>query len=182
MQVKKMLDLVTRVGRNPNWDDIFELYSDEETLMASNLIHAALSLLVGGEAMTPVGEGWLARKKIVSRFDPKTPAKALLAVMAATQPKKVRDIRDLPSAIEDWKLKVKILKEEQNADIDEKIKIAWLTSMLPSDIQDYVFQHADKDDLAEIRDKGRDVGREPGFFVKARAYGGGPGRMGREKK
>ena len=101
----------------------------------------------------PVGEGWLAWNKIVSRFDPKTPAKALLAMMAATQPKKVRDIRDLPSAIEDWESKVKILKEEHNADIDEKIKIALLTSMLPSDIQDYVFQQADKDDFAEIRDK-----------------------------
>ena len=61
----------------------------------------------------PVGEGWLARNKIVSRFDPKTPAKTLLAMMAATHPKKVRDIRDLPSAIEDWESKVKILKEEQ---------------------------------------------------------------------
>ena len=78
---KKMVDLVIRAGRNP----IFELYSDEEILTASN--HAALFLLVGGEAMAivrgvPVGEGWLAWNKIVSRFDPKTPAKALLAVMA----------------------------------------------------------------------------------------------------
>ena len=88
-----------------------------------------------------------------SRFDPKTPAQALLAMLAATQPKKVRDIRDLPSAIEDWESKVKILKEEHNADVDEKIKIALLTSLLPSDIQDYVFQQADKDDFAEIRDK-----------------------------
>ena len=45
-QVKKMLDLVTRAGRDPNWDDIFELYSDEEILTASNQIYAALSLLV----------------------------------------------------------------------------------------------------------------------------------------
>ena len=157
-QVKKMLDLVTRAGRNPNWDDIFELYSDEEILTASNQICAALSLLVGGETMTmvrgvPVGEGWLAWNKIVSQFDPETPAKELLALMAETQSKQVRDISDLPSAIEHWESKVKILKEEHNADIDEKIKIALLTSMLPSDIQDYVFQQTDKDDFAEIRDK-----------------------------
>ena len=143
-QLKKMMDLVTRAGRNPNWDDIFEDNSDEEILTASNQIYSALCLLVGGEAMTivrgvPVGEGWLAWNKIVSRLDPKTPAKALLSMMAATQPKKVRDIRDLPSAIEDWESKVKIWKEEHNADIDEKIKVALLTSMLPSDIQDYVF-------------------------------------------
>ena len=48
---------------------------------------------------------------------------------------------------------MKILKEEHNADIDEKIKIALLTSMMPSEIQDYVFQQADKDDYAKIRDK-----------------------------
>ena len=48
---------------------------------------------------------------------------------------------------------MKILKEEHNADIDEKIKIALLTSILPSNIQDHVFQQADKDDFAEIRDK-----------------------------
>ena len=99
-QVKKMLGFVARAGRNPNWDDIFVLYTDEEILTASNQIYAAPSLLVGGKAMTivrrvPVGEGWLAWNKIVSRFDPKTPANALLAMMA-TQPKKVRDIRDLP--------------------------------------------------------------------------------------
>ena len=47
---------------------------------------------------------------------------------------------------------MKILKEEHNADIDEKIKVAFLTSTLPSDIQDCVFQQADKDDFAEIRD------------------------------
>ena len=35
-KLKKMLDLVTRAGRNPDWDDIFELYSDEEILTASN--------------------------------------------------------------------------------------------------------------------------------------------------
>ena len=31
-QVKKMLDFVTRASRNPNWDDIFELYSDRGDL------------------------------------------------------------------------------------------------------------------------------------------------------
>ena len=53
-QVMKMMDLVTSAGRNPNWDDIFEDYSDEEILTASNQIYSALSLLVGGEAMTIV--------------------------------------------------------------------------------------------------------------------------------
>ena len=59
-QVKKMMDLVTRAGRNPNWGDIFEEYSDEEILTASNQIYAALSFLVGGEAMTIVrgGASW----------------------------------------------------------------------------------------------------------------------------
>ena len=52
--MKKMMDLVTRAFRNPNWDDIFEEYSDEEILTASNQIYAALCLLVGGEAMTIV--------------------------------------------------------------------------------------------------------------------------------
>ena len=48
---------------------------------------------------------------------------------------------------------MKILMEEHNANIDEKIKIALLTSMLPSGIQDYVFQQADKDDFEENTEK-----------------------------
>ena len=45
-KVKKMMDLVTRAGRNTNWDDIFDEYSDEEILTVSNQIYSALSLLV----------------------------------------------------------------------------------------------------------------------------------------
>ena len=162
-QVKKMLDLVTRAGRNSNWDDIFELYSDGETLTASNQICAALSLLVGSGAMTivrgvPVGEGWLAWNMIVSRFDPKTLAKALLALMAATKP------------------------EEHNADIDEKIKIALLTSMFPSDNQDYVFLQADKDDFAEIQDRVVTLAVSRASLSRPQHNGGGPSCTAREKQ
>ena len=35
------------------------------------------------------------------RYDPRTPAKSLMAMMHVMQPKKIKDVRDLPTAVRD---------------------------------------------------------------------------------
>ena len=57
-------------------------------------------------------------------------------MMIVMQPKKVKDVRELQSVVEEWELKVKQLQVEHEIDVDERIKIAILTGMLPAEFQD----------------------------------------------
>ncbi len=45
-----------------------------------------------------------------------------------------------PRKVEEWEAKVKQLKMEHEIGFDDHIKVALLTSMMPTDFQDYVFQ------------------------------------------
>ena len=132
-------------GKDPNLDIILSDWSNDNVLKVGSELYAALSSLTTGEAMTvvrgaPSGNGWDAWSRLVNRFDPRTPAKALMATMHVMLPKKLKDVRELPSAIEEWEVRVKNLKMEHDIELDDNIKIALLTSFLPSDLQDFVFQ------------------------------------------
>ncbi len=60
------------------------------------------------------GNGWEAWSRLYSRFDPRTPPKALMAVMSVMQTKKIKDGRDLPNAVQDWDVTVKNFEVEHN--------------------------------------------------------------------
>ena len=105
-------------------------------------------LMTTGEALTVVrgvagGNGWHAWQQLVIRYNPKTPARALMAMMAVMQPRKVKDVRELQGAVQEWEVQVKNLKSEHEIDLDERIAVALLTAMLPTDFQDYVFEWSD---------------------------------------
>ena len=55
-------------------------------------------------------------------------------------PSPVKDIRLLERAIEEWDSKRSRLKSEFNEEFSDNVCIAILTSMLPRDLQDLVFQ------------------------------------------
>ena len=77
-----------------------------------------------------------------------------MAMMAVMQPKKVKDVRELPSAVQEWEMKVKNLDTEHGIVLDAKIKVALMTSFLPADLQDYVFQWTDgKSSFEEMKDR-----------------------------
>ena len=88
----------------------------------------------------PRERGWEAWSKLFNRLDPKTSAKAFMAMMAVMSTKKVKDVRDLLNAVEDWEDKVQTLKTDHDLEPVDQIKVALMTSMLPSDRQDYIFQ------------------------------------------
>ena len=119
-------------------------------------LYAVLSSLTTGEAMTvvrgvPSGSGWEAWSRLVNRFDPRRPAKA---DGHDEHPRKMKDVRELPSAIEEWEVCVKNLKVEHGIELDENIKIALLTSFLPTDLQDFVFQWTDgKQKFEDVKDR-----------------------------
>jgi hypothetical protein len=56
--------------------------------------------------------------------------------------------------VQDWEVKIKNLEVEHSIILDPKIKIALMTSFLPSDLEDLVFQWSDAKTLfGELRDK-----------------------------
>jgi hypothetical protein len=81
---------------------------------------AILSTLVTGEALPVVrrvvgGDGWAAWSKLNVRLDPRTPAKALVSMLAVMSPKTVKEVRYLTGASEEWECKVKALGNGQSA-------------------------------------------------------------------
>jgi hypothetical protein len=158
-KIRVALDEIVKGGKDPGWNDIFLEWTDPEMKKAAAELYAMLSSLLTGEAMTvmrgiPNGDGFLAWSRLFNRYDPRTPAKSLMAMMVVMQPRKVKDVRELPGAVEDWEVKVKNLEVEHNIKLDGGIKVALLTSMLPSDLQDYVFQWTDgKQEFPEMKDR-----------------------------
>ena len=161
-KIRKILELVAKAGKDDDWDLFFHDqpdWTDDEATRGGQEVYAALSALVTGDAMTVVrsvtnGNGWEAWSRLHSRFDPRTPAKALMMMMAVLQTRKVKDSRELPNTVQDWEVKVKNREVEHSITLDPKIKIALMTSFLPPDLQDLVFQWSDaKTTFEELRDK-----------------------------
>ena len=158
-EVRATLDAIIKAGNEPNWDALLETYTDEEEKRRSAEIYATLTSVVSGEALSVVrgvmsGDGWEAWSRLALRYDPKTPAKSLMSMMVVMQPRKIKDIRELPKAVQEWEVKVKALKAEHDITLAENIQVALLTSFLPPDMQDYVFQWSDgKTSFNEMKDK-----------------------------
>jgi hypothetical protein len=162
-RARSFLEEIEKAGKDVNFAVIFEdIEEPGDRAQVDRLgaeVFAMLSSLVTGEALTVVrgiftGDGWLAWAKLCARFDPKTPAKALMAMLSVMNPRKVKDVRFLSGAVEDWEVKVKGLGADHDVTIDNKIKSAVLTAMCPEDVQNLIFQWMDsKTTYEDLRDK-----------------------------
>jgi len=106
-----------------------------------------LVALTSGEALTIVRgtnkmNGFFAWKRLVERFNPNTPAKALALMMEVMQPKHISDPNKIPQAIEEWDLKVQSLEKEFQEKLSDRMKTALVLSMCPGDLQDMMYQQA----------------------------------------
>jgi hypothetical protein len=164
-RARRILEDIQKKGKDVDFTEVFNGDDETEDIPAEHLqkmgteLYAMLSSLVTGEAMTVVrgvmsGDGWMAWSKLNVRFDPRTPAKALISMLAVMSPKKLKEVSALASAIEDWEVKVKALGSEHDITMDDKILQAVLTSMCPEEVQNLIFQWADdKTSYKDIRDK-----------------------------
>ena len=158
-KARNLLEDIHRHAKDPDWDTIFVDVSEDHVTKIGAELYSLLVSLLSDEALMVVrgvvgGNGWEAWQKLAARFDPRTPARALRAMMLVMQPKKVKDVREMQSAVEEWEIRIKQLKVEHEIDVDDRIKVALLTGMLPADFQDYVFQWSDgKVEFKEVRDK-----------------------------
>jgi hypothetical protein len=162
-KARSFLEEIQKVGKDINFALLFaDVVEPEDRVQVDRLgaeIYAMLSSLLTGDALTVVrgiltGDGWLAWSKLCTRFDPRTPAKALMAMLNVMNPKKIKDVRYLSGAVEDWEVKVKGLGTDHDVTIDNKIKSAVLTAMCPEEVQNMIFQWMDtKTTYEDLRDK-----------------------------
>ena len=159
-KVRSALDEILKAGKDPDVTLLFvdiAGWQEGDTEKYGAQLYSVLTSLVTGDAMTIVrgvvnGDGWDAWSRLFMRFDPRTPARTLMAMMAVMQPKKAKDARDLLNAVQDWEVKLKNLSVEHSVVIDEKIQVALLSSILPTEFQDYVFQMTDMS-FSAVKDK-----------------------------
>ena len=123
------LDEIQKGGRDPDYDTILADDSVQDTERSAAEIYNTLASMVTGEALVvlrgvPNGQVWEAWSKLFNWFDPRTPAKSLMAMMAVMTPKRVKDVRELTIVVDDWEVQAKNLKTEHDIDLDPRIKVA----------------------------------------------------------
>lgn len=148
------MEEIEKLGDNGNVAEIFDLEPEEKKEKRGAELYSVLTSLVAGEPLTvikgiPRVDGWTAWQKLFWRYKPRTQARALMAMRRVMEIRKVKDIRELTMAVETWEASSRTLEAEYDIKLDERIKLALLTKMLPSDLQDFRFQQCDEKDNCE---------------------------------
>ena len=163
--VAEIIDWIERQQGDVCVDEvILHTHGDEDNMkkLASELYDVLCMLLKGEPLLLLQGivgmDGFKAWQKINQKYNPVTPAKALMTLIEAVTPTKVKALKDLPGAIEKWELKVYQLERDFGEKMSDKMKTAVLTSMCTPDIQDLIFQNAEMmKDFKMVRDKVRNL-------------------------
>ena len=140
---------VERTDSEQTGEDIDTQFVDEESVdQIGGELYDILCSITSGEALTLVRtvtemNGFVAWKALCKRFGPVTPARALAAMMEVMNPVKVTDVFLIPKAIDAWTTKVVTLEKEFEEKLSDRMKQAIMLSMVPADLQDTMYQHAD---------------------------------------
>jgi hypothetical protein len=114
LKARAYLAEIQKGGKEVNFDQSFSeaVYHEDKMQVEKTRseLYAMLSSLVFGEAMTVLrgvltGDGWLAWAMLNARFDPRTPAKTLMSMLSVMNPKQVKAVRYLASAVENLEVK-----------------------------------------------------------------------------
>lgn len=160
-QSREVYQILEEVEKRTELDEIqlaAELVDVEVEKMSSEM-YDILCQTVSGEAMAIVRSvedfrGFTAWQKLHQKYNPRTMARAIRLMGEVASPGNVKDLKDVTAAIQKWEGKVKVLQTEFNERMSDQMKIAILTSFLPTVIQDYVYQNVtEKTLLAEIVEK-----------------------------
>ena len=147
---EEMDRIVRKADANTNVDDL-DLNAEVRDYRAALYRHLVNS--TEGEAMTIVRRvtegasgvrcGFGALVLLAQRFNPKTPSRILQHWMDVIQPSKVKDVRKLQIAVEQWETRKGRLATEFGEQLSENLQTAILITMVPRDLQDIAFQSCD---------------------------------------
>ena len=131
------------------WDSLDDQIDGNVRNEYEGPLWAVLVQHTGGEARTVVlnqkmnqekPDGFAALGMLAKRYNPKTPSRILHALTQVLSPPTVKDARQAPRMVEEWEAAKGKLKVEFGEELIEVVQIAILTVMLPSDLQDKVFE------------------------------------------
>ena len=106
---------------------------------------------VEGEALTIIKSvtgyhGFEAWRRLHRKYSPRTLARRLRLLMAVVNPGKIKNMGEIQSSLTMWEEKIKQLETQfDDNTISDQLKVAIITSALPSKAQDHIFSQATKD-------------------------------------
>ena len=95
-------------------------------------------------------KGFMAWQKLHKKYNPRTVARAIRLMAEVASPPAVKDMKDVDSALTKWEGKVRQLRKEFNEGLSDHMRIAIVTAMLPSQVQDFIYTNIDEDAKYEL--------------------------------
>ena len=102
--------------------------------------------------------GYVAWKKLVGRYDAKTPSGFLKSLMEVLKPGEVKDAREVPRMLEVWDGRIRALAEKHQEVISDRIKTAVFVGLLPKDLQEEVYRQIGSGEIDYRRTRDNIVG------------------------
>ena len=139
---EKLEEIYTNIALDKNWDE--ELFKKEIGKSCGEL-YQHLCLWTKGEANTIVRgvrekDGFIAWRRLLTKFAPRTAARRLQAMMTIMRPSKAKDVRSFGKMLESWELSVAAFKANFNEKLSMSMQVAVVIGMAPAEIQDIIFQ------------------------------------------
>jgi hypothetical protein len=90
-------------------------------------------------------EGFAAWQKLYKKYNPRLMSRGLRLLTEAVQPPAAKDLAGVEQAVAKWEERVKVLKVQFKEDLSPFMKVAILTSMLPTVLQEYVYTNVSEE-------------------------------------
>ena len=135
---QQIRDLLVELGFG---DGFYEKFSGELFSVVCGITSGEANGVVRGVVAKGFGYcGFAALSQLAHRYNPKTPARLLQCVLGAISPAPVKNVRDLPRAIQDWETLLAKLSRDFSENLSPRIKVAVFVGMLPKEFQEMVWQ------------------------------------------
>eukprot|EP00974_Lingulodinium_polyedra_P044531 4272323-Lingulodinium_polyedra.AAC.1 len=82
-------------------------------------------------------------RRVVKKYDPKTPTRAMQLMVRVMVPGKLKKNEDVGTAIARWESKLVALERDYRERVSERMKVGILISMVPDDLQEMLLQQAE---------------------------------------
>ena len=140
---------------------VVELATDAEQLLRSSELYDILSQRCTGEALSLIKSvrncsGFRAWQVLYKKYNPKTMARGVRLMIEVVNPPRIKSLGEIEAEITKWEEKTTILSSQFGEAINQKMKIAIFTNMMPANIQDYIYSIVESDTQYEtLKDKVR---------------------------
>jgi hypothetical protein len=144
--MEALTDLKTKVETEEDWKKIvgremMTKYSGELFTVVSSLVTGEASTVVRGTVSKENGKcGFRALRKLVVRYNPRTPAKLFRKMGEVISPGVAKQVRDVPKLVEGWEVNMSRMLGEFGEELSDAMKVAILIQIIPRELQDMVFQ------------------------------------------